>query len=130
VSNEEIIRIILESWAENTRLDKRDVILANHAGDALIFDVLPPMHHEGTAAYRANWDLWQPETVGESTFSLRDLRIAAGEDVAFATAFIDCAGALPDGRTFSDMVRATFCLERRDGHWQITHQHISKPFNP
>jgi ketosteroid isomerase-like protein len=32
------------------------------------------------------------------------------------------------GDLFEDIVRATFCLQRTDDAWKVTHQHISKPF--
>ena len=52
----------------------------------------------------------------------------AGADVAYATGLILCGGTLPDGQTFEDLVRATFCLQQAGGVWRVTHQHISKPF--
>lgn len=122
------IRELLERWAENTRLGNRDEILSSHASDVLIFDVLAPMKYEGAEAYRASWDEWQPETEGPGGFDLRELKITAGQDVAFAHGLILCGGTLADGTTFEDRVRATFCLRRRGDTWKITHQHISSPF--
>jgi ketosteroid isomerase-like protein len=58
---------------------------------------------------------------------LEDLSITAGADLAFATAFIRCGGTLPEGRTFEDPVRATFCLQKQSGSRVVSHQHISKP---
>jgi ketosteroid isomerase-like protein len=49
-------------------------------------------------------------------------------DVAFAHSFIRCGGTFPDGRTFQDLVRATFCLRKVDGSWMVEHQHVSKPY--
>jgi ketosteroid isomerase-like protein len=34
---------------------------------------------------------------------------------------------LPDGKSFEDLVRATFCLRKDQGLWMVAHQHISKP---
>jgi ketosteroid isomerase-like protein len=127
MNNVETIRAILESWAENTRRGNQDAILADHAHDVLIYDVLPPMKYESASAYRASWGDWQPDNVGEATFALHDLKITAGEDVAFAHVFIHCGGTTPSGKTYDDWVRATFCLTKKSDSWQITHQHISKP---
>lgn len=127
-ANEFKIREILEAWASATRESRKDDILRNHAAELVIFDVLPPMKYEGAESYRRSWGDWQPETQGEAVFALEDLHITAGEDVAFAYGFIRCGGALPDGKTFQDVVRATFCLENIDRRWVIKHQHVSKPF--
>jgi ketosteroid isomerase-like protein len=129
MNDERQIRTILEAFARNTRQDNKDAILANHTADLLIYDVIPPMKYESAVAYRASWDDWQPETTGESIFEFQDLVITAGSDVAFAHAFIRCGGATPTGKTFEDIVRATFCLKKIDGAWKVAHQHVSKPLN-
>jgi ketosteroid isomerase-like protein len=124
---EQIIRRILEQWAENTRMGKNEAVLANHACDVLIFEVLPPLKYEGAAAYQKSWDEWHPETTGPGLFDLHELHITAGQDVSFAHALIHCGGKHPDGTTFEDWVRGTFCLRKRADKWLVTHQHISMP---
>ena len=124
------IRAILESWAQATRQGRKDDVLSSHAPSVLIYDVLPPMKYVSAVAYRRSWDDWQPETQGESRFELEDLSVTAGPGIAFAHAFIQCGGTLPNARTFQDTVRATFCLRKVDGDWKVYHQHISKPLPP
>jgi ketosteroid isomerase-like protein len=122
------VRHVLEQWAAATRENRLDDILAGHAPQALIYDVLPPLQYEGTEAYRRSWGDWQPATQGEDVFQLEDLVITADAEVAFAHGLLRCGGRLPDGRSFEELARATFCLRRTGAHWQVTHQHISKPF--
>jgi ketosteroid isomerase-like protein len=121
------IRSVLNEWAKATRENRTDDVLKNHASDLVIFDVLPPMKYESAEAYRRSWGDWQPETSSEGHFELEDLSVTSGTDVAFAHCFIRCGGTTPDGRTFEDLVRATFCLQKRDGFWKVAHQHVSKP---
>jgi ketosteroid isomerase-like protein len=122
------VRTVLEEWAAATRQSRRDDILKNHSAYLVIFDVLPPMKYESAESYRRSWDEWQPVTQGEAVFDLENLTITAGNDVAFAHSFIRCGGTLPDGKTFQDLVRATFCLRKVNGSWVIEHQHVSKPY--
>lgn len=121
------VRRLLQDWADATRGGRRDAILANHRPDARIYDVLPPLQHLGTQAYRDTWDSWQPQTTGEEVFRFTELNVDAGADTAFGWGLIECGGRLADGRRFEDLVRATFCLRKREGGWQVVHQHISKP---
>ena len=121
------VQAVLEAWATATRLNRQDEVLKNHVADLVIFDVLPPMKYESAESYRRSWDQWQPEAQEEGQFELEDLSVTAGTDVAFAHCFIRCGGTMPDGRTFQDVVRATFCLRKLDGSWKVSHQHISKP---
>jgi ketosteroid isomerase-like protein len=129
-SDQQQVRDVLLQWAQATREDRRDEILANHLPNALIYDVLPPMKYEGAEAYRASWDEWQPDAGADSRFELQDLTVTATSDLAFAHCFIKCGGTTPNGKTFEDLVRATFCLTKANGLWKIAHQHISKPFEP
>lgn len=124
------IRHLLQHWASATRKEHRDDVLANHLPDVLIYDVLAPMKYEGAASYQQSWDEWQPDTQGEGQFELQDLSVTVGGDVAFAHCFIKCGGVLTNGKTFEDLVRATFCLRKISGSWKVAHQHNSKPIQP
>jgi ketosteroid isomerase-like protein len=126
-TDEAQVRAVLQQWATTTRKGQRDDVLANHLPDVLIYDVLAPMKYEGAAAYRKSWDEWQPDTQGEGQFDLQDLSVTVGGDVAFAHCFIKCGGVLANGKTFEDLVRATFCLRKTSGSWKVAHQHNSKP---
>lgn len=123
------VRAVLEAWAKATKQNRKDDILENHAEDVVIYDVLSPMKYESAESYRRSWDEWQPETQGEVIFELEDLAIAASDDVAFAYGLLRCGGTTPDGSTFRDLVRATFCLRQLAGAWTIVHQHVSKPWD-
>jgi ketosteroid isomerase-like protein len=126
-SDNEQIRDLLLRWAETTRKGQLDDVLDNHAADAVIFDVLPPMKYEGTDAYRKSWGEWQPNTIEMGHFDIHELKITVGQDVAFAHCFILCGGTLESGKQFEDWVRATFCLQKINNRWLVEHQHISMP---
>lgn len=123
----EAIAAVLQAWTEATRLNQRDKILQHHAPEAVIFDVLPPLQYQCTAAYQASWDDWQPQTSGEFGFSLHELQITVNSRQAFAHGLLHCQGTLSKGTAFEDWCRATFCLTKSGSDWQIVHQHISRP---
>ncbi|MDA0835450.1 MAG: nuclear transport factor 2 family protein [Planctomycetota bacterium] len=130
ISVDEIaIHKLLTEWTDATREGRQEDILSNHAPELLVFDVLPPLKYDSAESYRASWDDWQPDTQGEMTFHLEDLEITAGDTVGYAHGVLHCGGSLPDGKTFSDTVRATFCLRKVNGKWTVFHQHISKPYD-
>lgn len=123
------IRALLDEWTRSTREGRQDDVLKNHDDNVLIYDFLPPMKYESASAYRESWDEWQPDAQGEMRFELENLSITAGTDVAFAHGILQCGGTLPDGNTFRDTVRATFCLRKIGTQWKVFHQHISKPYD-
>jgi ketosteroid isomerase-like protein len=126
-ADEAAIRTVLDQWAEATREGRQDEVLAHHQDDLVIFDVLSPLRYTSAAHYRASWGSWQPDAQGPVTFALQDLVVEAGADVGYAFGLLQCGGTLPDGATFSDTVRITFCLRQRDGEWKVAHQHVSRP---
>ena len=127
-TDEIAIRQLLEEWTRVTREGPQDDVLKNHSDNVLIYDVLPPLKYESAATYRASWDEWQPDAQGDMQFELEDLNVTTSPEVAFAHGLLQCGGTLPDGKSFRDTVRATFCLRKIRGSWKVSHQHISKPY--
>jgi ketosteroid isomerase-like protein len=127
--DEAAIRQVLNRWAEATREGRQDDVLAHHQDDLVIFDVLSPLRYTSAAQYRASWESWQPDARGAVLFALQDLAVEAGADVGYAFGLLHCGGTLPDGQMFSDTVRITFGLRKRDGRWKVAHQHVSRPID-
>ena len=127
-TDEIAVRQLLEEWTRVTREGPQDDVLKNHSDNVLIYDVLPPLKYESAATYRASWDEWQPDAQGDMQFELEDLNVTTSPEVAFAHGILQCGGSLPDGKSFRDTVRATFCLRKIGGNWKVFHQHISKPY--
>ena len=127
-TDEIAVRQLLEEWTRVTREGPQDDVLKNHSDNVLIYDVLPPLKYESAATYRASWNEWQPDVQGDMQFELEDLNVTTSPEVAFAHGLLQCGGTLPDGKSFRDTVRATFCLRKIGDSWKVSHQHISKPY--
>lgn len=121
------VREVVSRWAE--AIDARDIdgIVARHAEDIHFFDV-PEHLVEGIDAYRRSFEDFVP-WLGEPGFKLSDLTVTAGEDVAFCHALIHCGLTQADeqGTKIERPVRLTVGLRKRDGRWEITHEHHSVP---
>lgn len=78
------IELLLSQWAESTRQDEKDKILANHQSDTVIFDVLAPLQYKGRLAYRKSFDEWQPPFAIPCLFELSKLNIRAENEIGFA----------------------------------------------
>lgn len=124
LTDEVQIRQLLNDWAKATREGDKDAVLSSHVSDPLIFDVLAPLQYKGAEAYRKSINEWWPTDEGEALFEMHELGITTGETVAFAHCLIECGK-----KTNPDWVRATFCLQKSDGKWMITHQHGSMPIS-
>ena len=75
-------------------------------------------------------EAWAGSYRGPIGYEIRDVRIAAGQDVAFAHYLYHVTGTLTDGSAVAMWVRATLGLQKADGAWKIVHDHESVPFDP
>ena len=66
---------------------------------------------------------------GPLEYDVRDLTITVGADVAFGYALARISGTLKDGGRAAYWVRWTTCLQKIDGNWLVTHDHVSVPLD-
>jgi uncharacterized protein (TIGR02246 family) len=113
------IRELIETWARSVRDKDIDGILAHHTDDILMFDVPPPVQWKGKDAYKKTWELFfEYSSGGEGSFDVHELKVTAGDNVAFAHALLDIAGSA---------ARLTLGLRKVGGEWLIAHEHHSYP---
>jgi uncharacterized protein (TIGR02246 family) len=126
-TDEAAIRALVENWARAVRSKNLDGILANHAPDMLMFDVPEPIQSKGIAAYRKTWDLFFSWSQDSGVFDISEMNITAGNDVAFVTALMRCAGTEANGDKIELEFRLTIGLRKIDGQWIVMHEHHSLP---
>jgi uncharacterized protein (TIGR02246 family) len=123
--DEAAIRSLIEKWAEAVRNKNIDGILANHSADILMFDVPPPIQSKGIEAYKKTWDLFFEWSRDEPAFDIQEINVTAGNEVAFVTALMRCAGKSATESEFD--FRLTVGLRKFDDQWIVTHEHHSIP---
>lgn len=128
-ANETQIRQLYERWAKAFRAHDVDAIMSIYAPqDALVaFDIVPPLQYLGNAAYRKDYETFFAQYDGPIDIEYRDLRIVAGDDVAFLHALERVSGTLKNGQKSDMWMRATSGLRKIKGKWLIVHDHISAP---
>ncbi|WP_338723825.1 nuclear transport factor 2 family protein [Devosia sp. XK-2] len=118
-TDETQIRELLENWARAVREVDMPRILARHTEDIVMFDVPEPLQSNGMEAYRATWDLFfQYSKGGPNSFNIRDMRVTAGDRVAFVTAILTIYGSA---------LRLSVGLRKEGGQWMVAHEHHSYP---
>jgi len=103
--------------------------MSSYAPDVLLFDVVNPLQSTGSGAARARLKEWFASFDGPIGYELRDLSIAAGDDVAFSHSLSRTSATTTDGRKVDVWWRATVCYRKVDGTWMVTHEHASVPFD-
>ena len=117
--NETQIRALIETWARAVRAKDMDGVLANHAGDIVMFDVPMPLQSKGMKEYKKTWELFFGHSPGgPGSFNVTELRVIAGESVAYCHAL---------AKIFDSKVRVTIGLRKEKKQWLIAHEHHSYP---
>ena len=125
-NNETLIARLIDTWAKAVRAKDISTILAHHAPDILMFDVPEPVQLKGIDAYRSSWvDLFFHYYGDDDKFEVTELNVTAGEDVAFATAIVNCSST-HKGEKIYITVRLTIGLKKINGQWIIMHEHHSE----
>jgi ketosteroid isomerase-like protein len=121
------IREQVENWAAAVRRKDLNAILANHSPNILMFDVPPPLESKGLEAYQRTWDLFFSWAHDPVVFGIREMNVTAGDDVAFVTALMRCAGTEVNGEDIELDFRLTIGLRKIDNRWIVLHEHHSIP---
>jgi uncharacterized protein (TIGR02246 family) len=126
-TDETAIRDLIENWARAVRSKNFNRILANHSPDILMFDVPPPLQSKGIEAYRKTWDIFFSWSRDSGVYDINEMNITAGNDVAFVTAMMRCAGTEANGEKLELEFRVTVGLHKIEGQWIVMHEHHSVP---
>ena len=123
------IRALIEDQAKAIRAKDVDGSVASYAADVLLFAVVNPLQSTGSDAARARLAEWFASFRGPIGYELRDLSIAAGDEVAFCHSLNRVRATTTGGQKLDMWWRATVCYRRIDGAWMVTHEHASVPFD-
>jgi len=104
-------------------------LIAQSAPDVVSFDALPPLARQGTDALREKLATWFGGYDGPIGFTIHDLAVTAKDEVGFAHYLYRVTGTTTYGAAVDMWLRATVGLVKRDGIWQVTHEHTSVPFD-
>jgi uncharacterized protein (TIGR02246 family) len=126
--DEQQIRTLIEEWAAAVHRGDLDSVLADHAGDIVMFDVPPPENGvRGIDAYRDTWPGFFEWQARGARFDITSLEVTAGDDVAYAHALLRCG--MPDELAArpAQRLRLSLGLRKQNGRWVVAHEHHSFP---
>ena len=118
------VRQLMDDWASALRARDVDRLLSFYAPGAVFFDAIGPLQMDA-GPFRKNWDeffQWFPGPVKVET---RNLKISAGESLAFARLLVRLVGTTAEGKEEGAWMRETIGFEKAGASWRITHEHWS-----
>jgi uncharacterized protein (TIGR02246 family) len=126
-TNESQIRVLINERIKAVRDKDIESLLSQFSPDVVIYNLAPPLQISGPD--RPGIEQWFAGYQTEIHIELRDLSIAASDEVAFCHYLYRTTGTLTGGQAADMWVRATLCLRKFDDKWLITHEHDSEPFD-
>lgn len=128
LETEREIRRLTDEWSKALRARDLGTIMSCYTADVVFFDGVAPLQI-GPDAYRQNWEGYFKWFPGPVNIETRDLRITAGDHVAFSRGLVHLTGTTADGKEDGAWMRQTVGYERIDGKWLIAHEHWSMPMD-
>jgi uncharacterized protein (TIGR02246 family) len=127
-TDEQQIRTLVESWAAAVHRGDMAGVLADHAGDIVMFDVPPPQDGvRGVDAYRDTWPGFFEWQADGALFEIVSLDVTAGGNVAYAYALLRCGTPQDLAENPEKRLRLTLGLRKEHGRWVVAHEHHSFP---
>ena len=128
MTDEEQIRDLIVRWAGAVHTADMSTVLADHAGDIVMFDVPPPYDGvRGIDAYRETWPPFFEWQLRGASFEIVELDVTAGGDVAYAHALLRCGMPGELEANPANRLRLTLGLRKEQGRWVVAHEHHSFP---
>ena len=124
------IRQLIADQAKAICTKNLDAIMAPYSKEVINFDVKPPFQTMGADAWRQTWAACLPYFPDSAGVETRDLRIFVSGDLALAHWLWHLTGVEKDHPAAQMWMRSTAGYQRKQGRWQIVHEHCSVPFNP
>lgn len=125
MSDDEVqIRAALDARAIAMRNKHVQGVLSSFSDDAVGFFLETPLEQSPRQQDLAGWFATWTGPIG---YEMRELTIRSGGDVAYGHALSRMSGPRTDGEETDLWFRETFCLQKFNGRWLITHMHESVP---
>ena len=123
------IRHSMDALGQALRARDINALMAHYAPDIVTFDVRPPLQIQGVDAYRKNFEAWFASVQGPIDYEIRDLRITMSDVVAFCHYVAQVKSTRTTGEKADYGIRVTSGLQKMNGQWMVTHEHVSVPFD-
>jgi ketosteroid isomerase-like protein len=96
-SAEDHIRALIDRRVEAVRAGDARAAVSGVAPDVVSFDVVNPLQRIGSERNLERAQEWFASFEGPIGFEIRELKVAASDDVGFSHALHRCSGTMSDG---------------------------------
>ena len=123
------IRTLIDNRVKTVCDKNADEAISSIAPNIVLFDVVNPFQQMGSVASRQRAEEWFSSFAGPIAYEISDLRITAGDNVAFSHGLSHVSATKKDGGQLDMWWRTTLCFSKIDEKWMVIHEHNSVPFD-
>lgn len=128
-NDEAEIRALLDDRHSAMQAKDASRFVAHYAPDIVLFDLAPPLQFSSAQALDpAGIEEWFATWRGPIEYTISQVKLAIGDDVAFCHGLARLRGTKTGGEQVDVWTRATIGLCKIDGTWKVAHEHLSVPF--
>lgn len=124
------IRREFAEWFRDSAAKDINGVMTKIADDVVSYEHAAPMVYRGADAVREVCQYGFDIADGEFRWDIPDLEVMVRGDLAVTWGLNRMRVTGRDGATVESWSRGTRIFQRRDGRWQMIHQHVSFPFDP
>jgi uncharacterized protein (TIGR02246 family) len=128
-ADEKVIRQKIDEYVAAIRVKDLEKVMGIFAPNLVSFDLEAPLRHMGAEAKRKNWTKAFNAYNDPIGYEIQDLTLTIADNLAVGHSLNKISGTLQSGQKASYWVRWTTCLQKIDGEWYITHDHVSVPID-
>lgn len=125
--DERELRELFEAWYDASTRKDVAAQMEPIADDIVSYEHDAPQEYRGVEAVRAVCQAGMEYQTGDFRWDIPDLQIRIAGDIAVTWGLNRMRNVAADGAVREDWSRGTRIFERRDGRWQMIHQHVSFP---
>ncbi|PRX50902.1 uncharacterized protein (TIGR02246 family) [Prauserella shujinwangii] len=129
-SAEDEVRALHDDWFGATARKDLAALMAPIADDVVSYEHDAPLRHVGVDAVREVCARGLDGATGAVSWTVPDLEVLVRDDLAVAWGLNQVRAEAADGTAEESWSRGTRVFQRRDGRWQLIHQHLSFPYDP
>lgn len=125
IANEVIEQI--ECWDQAIVDQNIHELLSRCAKDVSLFDVSSQLY--GVDEYQLEWKKFSPFIHGKMSISRRDAKLYVSDELAILHCHSKVENTTSQYKQKMPWCRTTLCLQKKQGRWNVVHQHISVPID-
>ncbi len=111
-SRETEIWQVMDSFADAIRNKDLERVMSFYSSEVVWFDFMAPLRHTGADEYRKVWEQCFDWFESPIEMELRDLNVAAADDLAFSHSLIHLKQKFKNGQKLDFWMRATTCFRK------------------